>query len=156
MTTTGPQRVSLMRGQKIMNKVMNRVLATPGVSKGIGRVLMTVHVVGRRTGRRYDVPVAYGVDGDDVVFGTPFAWARNLRTGDTVEVELAGRRVPMTVRAYRDKAGVIAQYELMCRQRKPFAKFNKVGFDDAGNPLAADLEAAWADGARAFRLTPVR
>lgn len=156
MTSSGPQRVTTMRGQKLMNKVMNRALATPGISKGIGKSLMTVHVVGRRTGKHYDVPVAYGVDGADVVFGTPFPWARNLRTGDTVEVELVGKRVPMRVQAYREKADVIAAYDLMCRQRKPFAKFNKVGFDSAGNPLAADLEAAWADGGRAYRLTPVR
>lgn len=145
-----------MPGQKIMNKVMNQALKTPGISKGIGKALMTVHVVGRKTGKHYDVPVAYGIDGDDIVFGTPFGWARNLRTGDTVDVELAGRRVTTTVQAYRDKADVIAQYDLLCRQRKQFAKFNKVGLDSAGNPLAADLEAAWADGARAYRLTPVR
>jgi len=54
------------------------------LSRAAGRRLITLYVVGRKSGKRYSVPVAYTRDGDTLVVGTPFAWARNLRTGEPV------------------------------------------------------------------------
>jgi hypothetical protein len=42
----------------------------------------------------------------------------------------------------------------MARDNHQFAKFNQICFDPAGTPNPDDLHAAWAGGARAFRLTP--
>ena len=42
----------------------------------------------------------------------------------------------------------------MVRANRQFAKFNKIGIDSDGSPNPADLRAAWAAGARGFRLTP--
>lgn len=53
-----------------------------------------------------------------------------------------------------DEAGVTAHYAAMARDNRQFAKFNKIGLDSGGNPNPADLHAAWAAGARGFRLTP--
>jgi hypothetical protein len=53
-----------------------------------------------------------------------------------------------------DEAGVVEHYAVMARDNPNFAKFNKLGFDQAGNPSPADLHLAWASGARVFRLTP--
>ena len=53
-----------------------------------------------------------------------------------------------------DEAGVTAHYAAMARDNRQFAKFNKIGIDTDGNPNPADLRAAWAAGARGFRLTP--
>ena len=36
----------------------------------------------------------------------------------------------------------------MARDNHDFAKFNKIGFNQAGNPNPADLHLAWAAGAR--------
>ena len=44
----------------------------------------------------------------------------------------------------------------MARDDHSFAKFNSIGCDLAGTPDRADLHLAWAAGARAIRLTPVR
>ena len=40
------------------------------------------------------------------------------------------------------------------RRACPPTKFNKITIDPDGNPDPADLRAAWAAGARGFRLTP--
>jgi hypothetical protein len=42
----------------------------------------------------------------------------------------------------------------MARDNHAFAKFNRIGLDQAGEPSPADLQLAWAAGARVIRLTP--
>jgi hypothetical protein len=100
-------------------------------------------------------PVAYTRDKDDLLVGTPFAWGRNLRTGQQVNVLLKGTWRTANVVAITDEAGVVDAYATMARDNPQFAKFNKISLDENSNPDPADLRLAWEGGARAFRLTPI-
>ena len=140
--------------QDLVNRVMPGMLATPLLSRAVGSRLVTLYFVGRKSGRRYTIPVAYTRDKDDLLIGTPFGWGRNLRTGEPVEIRLRGRRRQADVLVYKDEADVAAAYVIMARDNKAFANFNKIGFDADGNPNPEDLHLAWMAGARAFRLTP--
>ncbi|HEV2953041.1 MAG TPA: hypothetical protein VG015_03000 [Candidatus Dormibacteraeota bacterium] len=124
------------------------------MSRAIGKRLITVYVVGRKSGRHYDIPVAYTQHDGGLVVGTPFAWGRNLRTGEPVEVRLRGRRRTADVQVFSDEAGVVEQYGIIARDNHQFAKFNMIGIGPDGSPNPDDLHLAWAGGARAFRLTP--
>lgn len=141
-------------GQRIANAMVRLLLRTPGVARIIGSKLVTLHVVGRKSGRRFAIPVAYLADGDDLLIGTPFAWGRNLRTGDPIEVRLKGRLHTADVQVDRDEPAVVAGYGLMARANPTFAKFNGVALDEDGAPDRGDLQRAWRDGARVIRLTP--
>jgi deazaflavin-dependent oxidoreductase (nitroreductase family) len=147
-------RAQTMAMQGVVNRVMRGLLRTPLLSRAVGSRLVTVYVTGRKSGRRYTVPVAYTRQGDDLLIGTPFGWGRNLRTGEPVQIRLKGRLRQADVRAYSGEADVTGAYAAMCRDNRQFAKFNKVGFDASGNPEPDDLHLAWMAGARAFRLTP--
>jgi hypothetical protein len=83
--------------------------------------------------------------------GTPFGWGRS---GEPVDIRLKGKRRPAEVHVFTDEAGVVEQYAVMARENHNFAKFNKISLDQAGDPSPADLQLAWAAGARAVRLTP--
>ncbi|HSY16604.1 MAG TPA: hypothetical protein VK816_11500 [Jatrophihabitantaceae bacterium] len=141
--------------QGVVNRLVRGLLRTPGVCRGIGKALVTVYVVGRKSGRQYAVPVAYIPYDGALLFGTPFGWGRNLRTGRPVDVCYKGKRRPADVRVVSDEAGVVELYAVMVRANRNFAKFNKISVDRDGNPSAEDLHAAWAAGARAFLLTPL-
>jgi hypothetical protein len=52
------------------------------------------------------------------------------------------------------RLAVVDAYAVMARDNRNFARFNGIGLDPAGLPVAADLHLTWAAGARAFRLTP--
>ena len=147
-------RAQKLAMQGLANRVVRGLLRTPLLSRAAGSRLVTLYIVGRKSGRRYTLPVAYTRDKDDLLIGTPFGWGRNLRTGEPVEIRLKGRRRQAGVVAYKDEADVVAAYALMSRDNKAFANFNKIGFDAEGNPNAEDLHLAWMAGARAFRLTP--
>ena len=139
--------------QGFVNRIVRGVLRTPGLAKVAGRRLITLYVVGRKSGRRFTVPVAYTWHDGELLIGTPFAWARNLRTGDAISVRHLGRRRTADVRVHAGEAEVVADYAVICRQNANFAQFNKIGRDPQGNPDPGDLHRAWVNGARVIRLT---
>jgi hypothetical protein len=147
-------RAQTMAMQNLGNRIVRGLLRTPLIARLAGRRLVTLYIVGRKTGRRYTVPVAYTRSGEDLLIGTPFGWGRNLRTGEPVAIMLKGRRRLADVEVFADERAVTDAYAAMCRDNRTFAKFNKVGFDADGRPDPVDLHLAWASGARAFRLTP--
>jgi hypothetical protein len=148
----GP-RARTLRLQGLVNRLMRSLLAVPLVSRGIGSRLVTLYVVGRTSGRRMVVPVAYSRHDGGLLFGTPFAWGRNLRTGETIEVRFKGRRRRADVVAFTAEEDVVARYAIMSKENRSFASFNRIGFDANGEPDQEDLHLAWAAGARAFQLT---
>jgi deazaflavin-dependent oxidoreductase (nitroreductase family) len=147
-------RAKLLAVQTPVNRVIRGLLRAPLLSRLAGRRLITVYVTGRKSGRRYAVPVAYTRHEGDLLVGTPFGWGRNLRTGEAVTIRLKGRRRLADVLVLADEREVVDAYAVMARDNHAFAKFNNIGFDPDGNPVPADLRLAWAAGARAFRLTP--
>ncbi|HEY7262627.1 MAG TPA: hypothetical protein VH589_14220 [Trebonia sp.] len=151
--TPGP-RARTLSVQGLQNRIIRGLLRAPLVSRLVGSRLLTVYVVGRKSGRRYAVPVAYTRYKGDLLVCTSFGWGRNLRTGVPVAIRLRGRRRLAGVRVLTEADDVVDAYGVMARDNHAFAKFNRIGFDPGGNPVPADLHLAWAAGARAFRLTP--
>ena len=150
--TPGP-RAQTLAVQGLVNRIVRGLLRTPLVSRLVGGRLVTVYVTGRKSGRRYAVPVAYTRHETDLLIGTPFGWGRNLSTGEPVAIRLKGRRRLADVQVLTAEHDVASAYAVMARDNHNFARFNNIGFDPAGNPVPADLHLAWAAGARAFRLT---
>jgi deazaflavin-dependent oxidoreductase (nitroreductase family) len=129
------------------------LLCTPLLSRLAGKRLVTLYLVGRKSGRHYVVPVAYTRQGDDLLVGSQFAWIRNLRTGEAVHVRLVGKRRLADVRLLTTEADVVEHLAMMGRDNHQFAKFNRIGLDARGEPLHDDLHLAWAAGARVAVLT---
>ena len=71
-----------------------------------------------------------------------------------MQIRLAGRRRSADVEVLTDETGVVEHYALMARDNHQFARFNKIGLDQRGNPRPDDLHLAWAAGARVALLTP--
>jgi hypothetical protein len=151
---TSGARAKTLPLQGLVNRIVRGLLRTPLLCTVVGNRLITVYVVGRKSGRHYAIPVAYTRQERILLIGTPFAWGRNLRTGEPVEIRFKGKRRPADVEVLVDEDGVVEQYAAMARDNHSFAKFNKIGLDQHGNPNSSALHLAWAAGARALRLTP--
>ena len=100
----------------------------------VGARLITIYVVGRKSGRHYAVPVAFTRHDGVLLVGTPFGWGRNLRTGEAVDIRLKGKRRRMDVVVVTDEDAVVENYAVMARRNRQFAKFNKISLDQAGEP----------------------
>ena len=140
--------------QGLVNQIVRGLLHAPGLSKVVGSRLLTVYVTGRKSGRRYILPVAYTRYDGALLIGSSFAWGRNLRTGEPVEILLQGKKRLADVQVFKDEAEVAKAYTVICKDNHNFAQFNKISIGPDGEPDPDDLHAAWAAGARAFRLTP--
>jgi deazaflavin-dependent oxidoreductase (nitroreductase family) len=147
-------KTQTLRLQGLVNAVMRALLCAPLLSLVVGKRLTTVYAVGRRTGRHYAVPVAYTRHGGRLLVASQFAWVRNLRSGEPIDIRLRGKRRAADVEVLRDEAGVVEHLGLMARDNHQFAKFNKIGFDEHGDPSPDDLHLAWAAGTRVGLLTP--
>ena len=152
-TSAARARTLPLRG--LVNRVNRGLLRTPLLCRLVGRRLLTVYLVGRKSGRHYAVPVAYTRRNGTLLVGTQFAWARNLRTGEPVHIRLAGKRRSADVHVVADETGVVEHLALMVRDNHQFARFNKIGLDQRGDPRPDDLHLAWAAGARVALLTPL-
>ena len=149
----GGGRAQTLAAQGLVNRIVRGLLRTPLLCRAVGSRLVTVYVVGRKSGRHYAVPVAYTRRDGALLIGTPFGWGRNLRTGEPVSIRFKGRRRLADVQVLTDEADVVDAYAVMARDNHNFAKFNRITFDATGNPDPTDLHLAWAAGGRAFRLT---
>jgi deazaflavin-dependent oxidoreductase (nitroreductase family) len=140
--------------QGLVNVVIRGLLRAPLLSRAVGRRLITVNVVGRKTGRHYAVPVAYTRHNEALLVASQFAWVRNLRSGEPVEIRLRGTLRSADVQVLTDESGVVEHLGLMARDNHQFAKFNKIEFDQHGEPRPDDLRRAWVGGTRVVLLTP--
>lgn len=139
--------------QWLVNRVIRGLLRAPLLCRVVGKRLITVYVVGRKSGRHYAIPVAYTRHDRTLLVGTQFAWARNLRTGEPVHIRLTGQRRSADVQVVTDETGVVEHFAMMARENHQFAKFNRIGLDQRGDPRPDDLHLAWAAGARVVILT---
>jgi len=140
--------------QGLVNQLVRGLLRAPFVCRLVGKRLITVYVVGRKSGRHYSVPVAYTRRQGTLLVGTQFSWMRNLRTGEPVQIRLLGKRRFADVEVLTDETGVVEDFATMARDNHQFANFNKIGLDELGEPRPDDLHLAWAAGARVALLTP--
>jgi hypothetical protein len=146
-------RASTLRLQGLVNRLVRGLLTVPLVARGVGSRLVILYVVGRKSGRRLTVPVAYINHEGGLLIGTPFAWGRNLRTGEPIQVRYKGHRRWADVQVFTEEGDVVGRYAIMARDNRNFAAFNRIGFDASDEPDRNDLQLAWAAGARAMQLT---
>jgi hypothetical protein len=90
---------------RAVNPVLRRLLGTP-VLGGARRQFMVLNFSGRKTGRRYSIPVtAHVIDGDlYALAGAP--WTKNFRGGHTVDVVHDGKTTTMRGELIKDPAAV--------------------------------------------------
>ncbi len=105
MTSVITHHVPPQRLVDLVNPLVRFALSSP-LHAVLDPALLTLHLTGRATGRRYDIPVGYvDVDGRLVVV-TQHRWRVNLRGGGTVDVTHRGRRARMRAELDEDPVSV--------------------------------------------------
>ncbi|GAB1692666.1 nitroreductase/quinone reductase family protein [Krasilnikovia sp. M28-CT-15] len=94
MATTIGRRLPPQRLINLLNPVVRAALRSP-LHGAMDDALLILHITGRKTGHRYDIPVGYvELDGRLIVV-TQHSWRANLRGGTDIEVTHAGHRRTM-------------------------------------------------------------
>ena len=112
MTSTVKRSVPPPALVKMGNPLVRILLGSPlhGVLDGSFLVL---HLTGRKTGRRYNIPVGYVDMEGRLAVVTVARWRVNLRGGADVEVTRHGRLRPMHALLDEDPASVAVSYQAM-------------------------------------------
>lgn len=111
------ERVEPPKGPyRVVNPVLRWILSSPRRAGRIGEQLLILHLVGRKTGRQLDVPVAYHAADGRLRVLTNSGWRVNLRGHPDVEVTLRGHRQPATAELVEDPVQVAAVYRELIEQ----------------------------------------
>ena len=95
---------------RVVNPLM-RTLLTSRVHGLMSSQLLVLHFTGRRTGRRYDVPVGYDQTDAGLRVLTNSGWRTNFRGGRDITVTYRGQRRPAHATTIEDPTTVAQVYE---------------------------------------------
>ena len=141
---TGTERVVY----PLLNAVVRLVLRSPAHRLLSGSVLL-LGFVGRKSGRRYSVPVGYVFEGEDVVCFTGKAWSgwwRNLAGGAQVVLRLRGRDLRCQAEVVTDEGAVARGLTAFMLEHPKTAERYGVSLDPEGRPDPEDVAAAARGG----------
>jgi hypothetical protein len=149
-----------VRGQKVANLLVRALLATPLLHRALSHKVLTIEVIGRKTGRRYRLPAGYvrtpGGAPDGLLVGAGGRWWRNLAGGSVVTVRLRRRRTAMSAEVVTDRHRCADYYALLLTRQPLHARM--IGLEPGTDGLVdlAQVDAVRARGAAIVCLTPLR
>lgn len=141
---------------RMLNPVLRRVLPTP-LAGPLGRQMMVVNVTGRKSGRRYSIPVsAHRIDGT-LYAVTSATWKSNFRGGGDAEVVYNGKTTPMRGEVISDPAVVADLVHRAAQSYGPRRAQTMIGlkFRDGGIPTVEEFaDAVRREGIAAVKFSP--
>ena len=110
----------------------------------MSRTTMVLTFTGRKSGRRYTIPVRYLRENDTILIITysPRRWWRNLQGGAQVDLYLAGNKVAGRADVGTNAEDVEQGISAILRCMPSDARFYHVHLDQHGQPNMASLKQA--------------
>jgi len=141
---------------RIVNPILRSLLRTPVAGRARGQ-MMVVSFNGRKTGRRYSIPLsAHRID-NNLYALTSAPWKQNFRDGANAEVLLNGKTTAMRGELIQDPA-IVADLARRCAESygvKRAQRMMGLKFRDQQIPTLEEFtEAAGRDHIAAIRLMP--
>jgi hypothetical protein len=151
-STTVSRTIPPQRLITLVNPLVRGLLTSP-LHGAVDSVLITLHVTGRRTGRRYAIPVGYTEFDGHLLVVTEHRWRANLRGGQDVGVTRYGRLCSMHAQLDESPASVASTLHMIADRMGWKAAGHLTGLKtpDGQPPTLAELE----DAARAYDLAVV-
>src|SRR5262249_1925373 len=147
MTSPGKRSVPPPALAKMGNPLVRMLLASP-LRGMLDDSVLVLHLTGRKTGRRYNIPVGYVDLEGKLTVVTVARWRVNLRGGADVEVTRHGCLRRMRAQLDEDPASVAVSYQAM---------IDRIGWKKAERQLGISLPSGRAptalelkDGAREY------
>ena len=141
------------RTQRWFNAVARWLLRSP-LHRVLSGKVMLIEVTGRRTGRRYVVPIAYAERDGAVLMGVAKAtWLRNLAPHRPVTLTVRGERRVAHPEVITDEDRVAELYPAILRHNSAHGRIQQLRLEPDGSVNRADLRAGLDRGLVLVRLT---
>lgn len=140
------------RTQRYFNACL-RWLLRSRLHRVLSGKVMLIEVTGRRTGRRYVIPIAYAEHDGAVLMGVArTAWLRNLAPHRPVTLTVRGRRRVAHPEIIADEDRVAELYPAILRHNSAHGKIQQLRLETDGSINRADLRAGLDRGLVLVRL----
>jgi hypothetical protein len=141
---------------RAINPIVHLFVRTP-LAGGARKQLMVLNFTGRKTGRKFSIPLS-AHELDNALYAlTSAGWTANFKDGYSTEVLHDGKTTTMRGELIRDPA-TVADISHRCAESYGPRKAQRLmglKFRDNRTPTLAEFtEAAQRDGMRAIKLTP--
>jgi hypothetical protein len=142
------------RGQRALNVVMRAVLSTPVLHRVVSNRVLVLDVIGRKSGRRYRIPVGYTPSRHGLLIGTAGTWRRNLVPGRVIRVTVARRVQSMLADVITDEELCTELYRDILAHNPVHGRYAGIATMADGSPRPGELRAALNRGIAVVRLRP--
>jgi deazaflavin-dependent oxidoreductase (nitroreductase family) len=125
------------------NPIMKWLIRSP-LHGFVSKSMLVIGYQGRKSGKRYETPVNYVRDGDELLV-TSYSnrtWWRNMLGGAPVTVWLMGKQIQASAEAYSDPANVTRYLQAYLDQVPQQARYFNVTLDGQGRPIPAQVTQA--------------
>ena len=125
------------------NPIMKWLIRSP-LHSFVSKSMLVIGYTGRKSGKRYETPVNYVRNGDDLLV-TSYrnrTWWRNMLGGVPVTVWLMGKQIQASAEAFPDQADVTRYLQAYLDQVPQQAKYFDVTLDEQGRPVPAGVSQA--------------
>ncbi len=127
---------------KFINKAIVLLLSSPFNGR-ISHLLMLLTFKGRKSGKRYTIPVGYMREGDIVEVFTDRGWWKNLLGPAPVTVRIEGKKLRGMPEVISDQTDVIAErLTAFVRLHPGAARAYDVQMESDGQPEPASIQRA--------------
>lgn len=136
---------------RLFNNIPKLLLRSP-LHRLMSDKVLLLSFSGRKSGKRYTLPLSYAQSGDTLLLGTETAWYKNLRGGVPVQVRLRGQRRSGRAEIIDDEAGMRESYSTILKLYPDYGRFIDVALDADGQANAAAVTRARQRGLVVIRV----
>ncbi|MEP7190248.1 MAG: nitroreductase/quinone reductase family protein [Roseiflexaceae bacterium] len=122
----------------VVNPVLGALLRSP-LHSLISKRLMLLNFQGRKTGKRYSIPVGYLQKGRRLFVFSHSSWSKNFGSGAPVSLRLRGKQVKGTARLIQDARQIVEVVRMSVAQHgeKMAQRMGLIGADLAPSTAPA-------------------
>lgn len=149
--TTVPVRRPSVKVMRLYNNLPKLILRSPlhGI---MSKKVLLLSFMGRKSGKRYTLPLSYVQTGDTLLLGTQTPWWKNLLGGARVTARVQGKNVTGTAEVMTDEAGMREAYHTILTIYPGYGRFINVSLEPDGYPSQAAVADARARGLVVIRV----
>jgi deazaflavin-dependent oxidoreductase (nitroreductase family) len=130
---------------RLLNPLIELIPHSPAHGMLSGRLILLTFY-GRKSGRRYTIPVGYARTDGTLLLGTEYRWWKNLRGGAPVEVRLRGEVRPGIADVVTDEEGMAEAYQTMLAAAPEYLRAIGVSSLPDGRPRQEDVARVRREG----------
>lgn len=136
---------------RVFNNVPKLLLRSP-LHGLMSKNVLLLTFTGRKSGKRYTLPLSYVQSGEQLLLGTETPWWKNLRGGVPVTIRLRGEQRTGRADVVTDEHGMREAYRTILTLYPGYGRFIDVALDPDGQPNAEAVARGRARGLVVIRI----